>query len=94
MGKWCRSVSNNNNIIVISIFQHSLANIVGQQRPNITTSGDGITSGNIQSNPAQQSIPHNIMDGKEGSGHIYIAQYNYQAQVQEDLTIEKGMYAT
>ena len=54
------------------------------------TSGDSTTGGSIQSNPGQQNTP-SAMDGKEGSGCIFIALYNYEAQTKEDLTFLKGI---
>ena len=66
------------------------ADIVGPQQPNISTSDDNITSGSIQSNPAQQSTSE--MDRKNTDCVYYgIALYNYEAQMPEDLTFQKGI---
>ena len=71
------------------------ADIVGQQQPNNNIiSSDSITStsDNVQSNhPAQWSTSE--MD-RESSDCIYIALYNYEAQTQEDLTFQKGIYTS
>ena len=66
------------------------AGTVDKQQSNHTALSDSITSAASsvrQSNPPQQSTG---VDGEDSSNCICIALYDYKAQVQEDLTFQKG----